>query len=378
MLVVTTACNSTTETETEPPAEPTVEDLMMAGSYPVGFQELELTYPNTVDGEDRTLTVRVWYPATDGGEDGARYAVAGIVEVESDSLAAPAVADGGPFPLAVYSHGSGGEGLLAYPYAEHFASHGWMVVAANHTGNTALDGVNMMFDTFPRITVNRPADITALIDWVEDGAPADLTGAARTDEVFLFGHSFGAYTTFASGGVDLDYDEMVADCTADCDTYEEAGVEEALRADLGDERIVAIAPQAPALVPFFADGELAGLDVPTMLMSGGKDITTPDETQSQPAWEGLDDPNDIWVRMPDGGHLTFITVCDDLDESLLEVFQPTFREDGCGEDNIPVAEAVPTMAAYLLGFARQHVLGEDWASILTGEPFHPGFEISQH
>ena len=39
----------------------------------------------------------------------------------------------------MHSHGNGGEGLLAYPYGELMASHGWILVAPNHTGNTAFD-----------------------------------------------------------------------------------------------------------------------------------------------------------------------------------------------------------------------------------------------
>lgn len=358
--------------------EASAETLMTRGELAVGYQELELSYDALAAGGARTLPTKIWYPATAGG-DAATYAVAGIVEIEANGvLDAPPVAPGGPYPLAVYSHGSGGEGLLAYPYAELFASHGWIVVAPNHVGNTALDSVMDTSDPFPRNVINRPADITAVIDWAAAGLPGDLEGQAMTDRVFLFGHSFGAYTTFAAGGVDLDGDAVTADCTTGCEPYMEPGVPEALAADLGDPRIVAIAPQAPALVPFFASGELAGLDIPTMLMSARRDVTTTDAVQSIPAWEGLDDERDVWVELPDGGHYSFVSVCDDLEASLLELFIPTYETDGCGADNTPVSVAVPALAGYVLGFAREHVLGEAWQAILTGEPFADGFVVSTH
>lgn len=131
-------------------------------------------------------------------------------------------------------------------------------------------------------------------------------------------------------------------------------------------------------MPAYAEGELRDLAVPTLLMSGRRDITTTDAAQATPAWNGLDHPDDIWVEMPDGGHLSFLTICDDLDEGVLGLFQPQFEEDGCGETHTPVSEAVPALAGYLLGFARQHVLGEDWSEVLTGEPFHPAFVVSTH
>lgn len=360
------------------PVAPAAEMLMTRGELAVGYQELELSYDALAEGGTRTLPMKIWYPAAAGG-DAATYSVAGIVEIPSDGVFdAPAVAPGGPYPLAVYSHGSGGEGLLAYPYAELFASHGWIVVAPNHVGNTALEEIADMAAPFPRNTLNRPADITATIDWAESELPGDLSGQARTDRVFLFGHSFGAYTTFAAGGVDLDYAGLVASCEVGCEPYMEPGVEEALSRDMGDSRIVAIAPQAPSLVPFYVDGALPNLTVPTMLMSARRDLTTTDAVQSIPAWEGVDDENDIWVELPDGGHYSFISACDDLEPSLLEVFIPTYLSDGCGDDNTPVSVAVPALAGYVLGFARQHVLAEDWTAILTGEPFADGFVVSVH
>ena len=110
------------------------------------------------------------------------------------------------FPFAVYSHGNGGEGLLAYPYGELMASHGWIVVGPNHTGNTAFDFLETP-DPGTRSALDRPNDITAVIDEFEAGLSGDeLAGKADTSGVFVFGHSFGGYTTFTSGGADVDFD----------------------------------------------------------------------------------------------------------------------------------------------------------------------------
>ena len=45
----------------------------------------------------------------------------------------------GPFPVVIYSHGSGGLRYIASDYTEAIASYRYIVVAPDHTGNTAVD-----------------------------------------------------------------------------------------------------------------------------------------------------------------------------------------------------------------------------------------------
>ena len=55
------------------------------------------------------------------------------------SATAADISADGPFPLVVYSHGSGGLRFIASDYTEAIASHGYIVAAPDHTGNTALE-----------------------------------------------------------------------------------------------------------------------------------------------------------------------------------------------------------------------------------------------
>ncbi|MEM9696091.1 MAG: hypothetical protein AAGA56_26340, partial [Myxococcota bacterium] len=206
----------------------------------------------------------------------------------------------------------------------------------------------------------------------------------RTFGVFLLWQRLGGNPTFGGAGFDLDVaalrargtpdDDMAVD---DCDLFEDQSFVAALGGDLGDPRIVAIAPQAPALVPQYKSGELAALDIPTMVQSGRNDVTLPDATFAQPAWAGLDHPDDIWVEMPTGAHYTFITICDDLEEELLLTIRPDAPDDGCGPEAVPTSRAVPVLGAYLLGFARLHVLGEtQFEALLRGPALDPDFVIT--
>lgn len=360
------------------------DPLFDPGPYNVGYKELEISYAAPGSEEDRTIPLKVWYPAADTTDAAmVTYRVAGIVQIESDlALDAPAAASDGPYPVTIYSHGSGGEGLLAYPYAEIFASYGWLVAAPNHVGNTALDGLQQTTAPFAEIMLYRVLDVSASLDALENGFGDDtVDGLSDMERVFLFGHSFGAYTTLAAGGADIDYDALNSNCASfgqeSCDFLAESDVETAYRDGFGDERIDAIAPQAPALVQSFGDGELAGITLPTMLQTGRRDQTTTQTGQAEPAWDALDDPEDVWVEMPDGGHLSFISICRDLSPSLVQQFQPNADEDGCGESFIDIEVALANLRAYLLAYARLHVLGEsENQAVIEGEPLDEGFVIT--
>lgn len=350
-------------------------ELLNLGPFEVGFRQSSLTYMAPASDEPREISLRIWYPAApNSGAEPAVYAVAGVVQVPTDiALDAPPSAEGSNFPLVIYSHGSGGQALLAYPYGELMASHGWVLVSANHAGNTALDELGDTTLPGARNQLNRPSDISAVIDWLDSDTVDDvLAGKADTSAVFVVGHSAGAYTAFAAGGATPDYDSLTAGCddenpSESCEVYADPEVEAAFRAGLSDPRVVAIAPQAPG-VP--SGGDLAGLEIPTMLMSGLLDQTTPHAVTAAPAWEELDNPDDIWVDMPRGAHFTFITICHDLAPAVINVFQPGTFEDGCDFDQFPrTDEVVPILAAYVLGFGRLHVLGEtEWDAVLRGPP----------
>ncbi len=357
------------------PATGNVDELFSRGPYDVGYREMAITYSDAASMAPRELPLRVWYPADPGsGAEPARYAVAGVIDITADALDAPPVTEDPNLPFVIYSHGNGGEGLLAYPFGELMASHGWILVGPNHTGNTALELASGMGDPGALVALNRPLDISAIIDEFESGLGGDdLEGKAGVDlGVFLFGHSFGGYTTFTAGGADVDYDSLAADCqgmsSETCDVINDPNVAAVYRAGFGDSRIVALAPQAPALVAI-ADGELASLGIPTMLMTGRLDRTTTQEESAEPSWAGIDHPDDLWVEMPLGAHYSFITVCHDLTPDILGLFISGADQDGCGEDFIDTRESVRVLAAYLLAFGRLHVLGEtEWDPILRGPP----------
>ncbi len=358
--------------ETEPEGETTADDQfterLALGPFAVGYRQVDVTYRPATSDEDRTLPVEVWYPAEAGGE-AAEYAVGGLIAIDSPVATTGDPADPGdaPFPVAVYSHGNGGVGLVGYPIGEYLASRGWIALAPDHVGNTALELLSGGGDPFLKSVIERPQDISAVVDWIEDPGDDPLAGLGDTSQVLLVGHSFGGYTTFAVGGARPSATELDPGCPnpedENCAIFEDPDVQVLLDTGFADPRIAALVPQAPA-VRAFDPAELTAVALPVMLQSGGRDITTPPETSSIPTWDAIDGEDDVWVDMPDGGHVTFLSICDDLEDALVKTFQPSAFEDGCGEDFIPVSEALPALNAYLGLFADAHVLGDDAARIV--------------
>lgn len=341
--------------------------------YTVGFRQTRIEYDAPGEEEPRKLPVLVWYP----GEpvEGARESVLKLLNIltipDTRTYDKLPLLDLGARPLAIYSHGSGGEATLAYPFAEQFAARGWIVVAVGHTGNTTSD----MAGPSPRSTIEmsvlRPLDIRTVLDFAEGGFGFEgFEGQVDTERTFLFGHSFGGFTSLLAGGAT--YEQAAADAMACGDEASDACVfmrqpEVVAAIDEGfeDPRVRAIGLQAPATMGVL---NVQNVTVPTLMLSGDRDKTTTHEGASVPIWEGLNDPADLWIRFADGGHFSFITICDVFGVDAISAFQSGAAEDGCGDDFVPPLKVADINTSYLISFAETHVLGVDaWAPYVQGE-----------
>ena len=134
----TTAEPTTTTESTTTTAAPLADlELIGAGPYDVGVVTIEIANA----ANERPLTVDVWMPLVDGttGDPHEYTLIAGSYYPSPEAISATpdALATDGPFPLVLYSHGSGGLRYIHSSYTETIASHGYVVVAPDHTGNTA-------------------------------------------------------------------------------------------------------------------------------------------------------------------------------------------------------------------------------------------------
>ncbi len=171
------------------------------GPAPVGVRTLDLvdsSRQNPAGTGPRTLTVEVYYPSTVDAVAGVPRDVVKVFDIEL--FPTPAYRDvgraPGSFPLVVYSHGSGGLRFENLALAVHLASHGYVVVAADHPGDTLLDSG----DEMNAVLTNRPRDVSFLIDqfvaFAADGA-SFFAGAIDADHIAATGWSYGGYTAMA-------------------------------------------------------------------------------------------------------------------------------------------------------------------------------------
>jgi len=323
------------------------------GPHPVGV--LTLT-----TGGPRALPVEVWYPATATAGAPERYALQ-LGAIKLGEMASPLGATRGaavdlgegPRPVVVFSHGSGGVRVQSVYLCEYLASHGFVVAAPDHLGNTMLAQINEKY-ALPMLEMARlrPLDLGETLDELlaRSGLPGDpLAGAIDGARVGVAGHSFGAFTALRIAGATLDAQAARAACLqasgllcGDWDRFAD------FPPSARDPRFIAALAQAPGAADVVApEGIPSGFGavaIPTMIQAGTADRTTPFQTEARAPFDDI--PRDAsLIALEDAGHFTFSDIC------ALNLGLPAF-EDGCGPDNLPI----PAAHALIDGFAAAFFL----------------------
>lgn len=303
------------------------------GPHPVGRTTLSL---DDASRPGRTLAVDVWYPVHPADAHGppSRYELPLLGGIEAPlALGALPVSHERRWPLVLFSHGNFGIRFQSYFLCEALASHGFVVVAPDHTGNTILDqfaGVQPTPAYFAQTAIDRVRDVSFLIDAfvARSTTPGDrFEGTLDSTRIGVTGHSFGGFT--ALGSV--------------------TGVGSSVPAD---PRVRAIAPLAPAS-GFFTDADLARIRVPMMIVGGTADTTTPLDPQSTRPWlnVGSRSAAHAWIRA--AGHFSFTNICE-LAEILARLGIPASSVPGYGEgcvsSLIPIGEAQRLIDLYVVSF----------------------------
>lgn len=332
------------------------------GPYAAGVQVRTWTDAT----RERALPVAIWYPAE--GDVAATIPIATLLQdaeqratyegllgtapadcpsrtVQGVNEATAATAPAGGWPVVVYSHCHNCLGLSGATVASHLASHGFVVLAPDHVGNTLFDGLaDASMPLNADTLAMRVADLTFVLDTALEGNAElvgdGLAGMLDATRVGAAGHSFGAVS--------------VAGLTA------------------SDDRIVAVVPMgAPPESPLFPGVFLADIDAPMMLVLLTEDnsITEVGNTLMRDNFEAATSP--VWkLEIVDAGHGSVSDLC-----GIAAAYMP-----GCGEDNrqtnpretfnyIPVADGLAIAAEWTTRFLRAHVRNEPEATAeLAAEP----------
>ncbi len=338
----------------EPAGPDAAPDPSIEGPYAVGVRTIVVKDPlRTMEGtrEPLRLTVEVWYPATEEAREAApeTYPFRDFLPPEyherADQLGgfettavrdAPAVDEA--FPLVLFSHGSGGVRVQSTFLTIALASHGYVVAAPDHPGNTLYDLVedgDLDLESLGNGLFDRPKDLIATLDGVLDEFEIDEANIGAA------GHSFGSVTS--------------------------------LRAAALDPRIRAVAAQTPAsagLTWLGVDVDPAALDVPIMIQDAGLDRTLPVEENAQLLWPSLSKPR-AYLSILAGGHFTYSDLCG-LDLGVLlaadDLGVGDVLDDGCAEEYVPATEAHVVIRHFTIGLFNAYLRGSDGARAQLDDP----------
>ncbi|MEI6701147.1 MAG: alpha/beta fold hydrolase, partial [Actinomycetota bacterium] len=173
-----------------------VPNPLAEANQPIGRQVTLLADP---DRSHRLLGVDCWYPATETTNPSTYELLPGIGFTSVAGDAAPPAASA--HSLIVFSHGRSGNRLAYSQLCETLASHGHVVIAVDHPGDTMADwllGTQVDDRTNERQRVEDLAFLLGCLLKEEDPLFSGLP--LRLDRVVVAGHSYGAYTAFTFAG----------------------------------------------------------------------------------------------------------------------------------------------------------------------------------
>lgn len=250
-------------------------DTSLAGPWPVGVKS------GVVEG----LAVEIWYPAERGSDAGAspkQYdlrdwlpaAEAAKIPDEATPLQTCACAEDlpideahGPYPVIFFVHGTAGFRAQSLEITAHWASRGFVVIAADHPG-LYLNDILAPLCGGEAPERDLEGDLAKLVGAIDApaGDLAFLAGRVDASRIGMSGHSAGGGAIEAQGDV------------------------------------------AQVLVPMAAGGTFEGTALASSLVLGALDDTVVDYEDTKAGFEASPAPRRL-VGVSPAGHLTFSSLC---------------------------------------------------------------------
>lgn len=324
-------------------------DPAVSGPYPVGVRTVTLVDDFRLDdeGKPRTLPLEIWYPAAESarGQPGETIRLYDALppDLQTDlkpedlgELPTPAVRDAEArhddtrFPLVVFSHGKGGIRNQSNFYTVQLASHGFVVIAPDHVGDTVVellrevkDEGTIQADSTVEAIVYRPEDVIAILDLYEDVVGDDIAAIVDDERTGVTGHSFGALTSYLVASRDFRIDALVAQTPT-------------------SQEVIDLQSQTP----------VAELTTPSLIQSATLDDTLPEETNALPLYETLPGQK-AWLSLARAGHFTYSDLCVlDVEaiSAAVDLDVSNVLDDGCGPEALGTDVAFPVINATAIGF----------------------------
>ncbi|WP_170287375.1 alpha/beta hydrolase family protein [Halioglobus maricola] len=324
-----------------PLIEPT-QTANSVGPFVVGHKRVDLFDPAR---ENRSLPYDIWYPSDEPQTEDlprTRYPLAGPIALTSEfAFDDLPVSDSGKLPFLVFSHGSGGTNTQSIRMMEALASHGFVIVSPEHTGNTNADSS----DTLAEAGAKRVPDVSFIIDTFmgRNSIQGDeFFERLDPDKIGVAGHSYGGGTALGMVG--------------------------GFFGAQPDDRVKAVMPISAPVFDLFTERALLDIEEPVLFLGGTED-TAVSITNQDYAFDTLTNSSATYqIDIRGAGHNAFAAICD-IGNTLIEnglgkeswpsigasaLLEP--YEDACGEAAFPIEVAQRIQNTFAVAFFRRHLL----------------------
>ncbi len=268
----------------------------------------------------------------------------------------------GKTPVIVFSHGLASRPEDFDQIASHLASYGFVVALPQHPGSDFIQA-QALIDGTSRLAfelnefIDRPKDITYVIDELERRNATEFGDRLNLTQVGVGGHSFGGYAALAVAGATFDWDFLKSECNPEI-SYPNTSLLlqcQALRLprkdyQFRDPRVTAIAVGNPVNAAIFGIQGLREVKVPVMVIGGTYDPATPFVFEQIRSFPRLSSPNKYLLLAEGQAHVDFSQLdpgAKELVSSLTNVTLP------------PPDLLHSYMRAYATPFFEVHIAGNE-------------------
>lgn len=250
-------------------------------------------------------------------------------------------ATAGSIPIVVFSHGLGHSRIYFRDVAEHLATYGFAVAMPEHVGSNegqqqALE--SWLTDEFfqRREFVNRPLDVSFLLDELTRLNATEFNHQLNPELVGAIGHSFGGYTVLATAGATVDFAWLHHQCGPDAEFVSNISRLlqcRALELETSPDDVALLSqgglrdPRIKLVMAFntvsnlFGETGTANIQIPTLIAGGRYDFITPVIPEQIDTFRWLTTPDKYFLLVDQKAHgegstLTFMQFVYPIEDTL--------------------------------------------------------------
>lgn len=222
----------------------------------------------------------------------------------------------GQAPVLILSHGLSSRPEDFARSAEHMASYGYVVALPQHPGSDHLQAQALKTGLSRQVFltsefIDRPQDISYVIDELERRNLSEFEGRLNLQSVGVAGHSFGGYGVMAVAGATIDFEFLEEECKRLA--YPNTSLLLSCRAlslprqeyNFRDDRVTAVFAANPVNYSIFGPEGLAKIQIPVMIGSGSYDPAAPAVFEQARSFPSLTTPFKYLALAEGQAHVDF-------------------------------------------------------------------------